>query len=281
MRIGIVTDSTADLPRELVEKYEIEVVPLQVSMDNHSYRDGVDLTSTEFYQKLQMTDSQPVTSQPSPGIFVDCYRGLLERVDAIISIHLTGKFSGTVRVAQMAREMLPQANIRVIDSGSTSMALGSMVLEAARAAQRGVKFDQVVTLVNQLCEQVCFLLTLDTLEFLRRGGRASRLQTFLSSILQIKPLLSVVRGEIELIAKVRSRRDAIQMMLEEFKTQVEVDSRAIISVVHTAAENEALRLKAIIQETFLNAEVIINQAGPVLGTHVGPGALALVSLAKV
>jgi DegV family protein with EDD domain len=198
MKIGIVTDSTADLPLEFLREYEIQVIPLQVSIENHSYRDGLDLTPTEFYQKLQYTSTVPTTSQPAPGVFVECYQRLLKKVDAIISIHLTEHLSGTVRTAQMAREMFPEADIRVIDSGSTTMALGGIVIEAARAARNGVVFEQVVELVQDLRERVHFLVTLDTLEFLQRGGRASKLQSFLSSILQIKPLLKLVHGDVEL-----------------------------------------------------------------------------------
>lgn len=281
MKIGIVTDSTADLPQELVREYEIEVLPLQVSFDNQSFRDGVDLTPAAFYHKLQESKSTPVTSQPAPGIFIECYQKLLQKVDAILSIHLTGKFSGTVRVAELAGEMFPGADIRVVDSRSTSMGLGCLVLEAARAARNGSTPDQVVALLHHLRERVHFLVTLDTLEFLRRGGRASKMQAFLSSILQIKPLLRMARGEVELVAKVRSRRESIQMMLDHFKTLLAADSKAVIAVMYTTAEKEALKLQTIIQETFQQAEVIINQAGPVLGTHTGPGALALIGVAKV
>ncbi|NLW48581.1 MAG: DegV family protein [Firmicutes bacterium] len=132
MKIGIVTDSTSDLPQELVSQYDIEVVPLNVLMDNQNYRDGIDLTSTEFYQKLKLSSSLPTTSQPSPGVFVEVYRTLLKKVDAILSIHLSEAFSGTVRTARIAREILPEADIRVIDSKSTSIGLGGLVVEAAR-----------------------------------------------------------------------------------------------------------------------------------------------------
>jgi DegV family protein with EDD domain len=281
MKIGIVTDSTADLPCEFVKQYEIEVIPLQVSIGNQSYRDGVDLSSTQFYQQLEQITDLPTTSQPALGLFVDCYQRLLKKVDKILSIHLTEHLSGTVHTAQMAREMFPKADIQVIDSHSTTMGLGSIVIEAARAAQNGVRFEQLTGLVHELRERVHFLVTLDTLEFLQRGGRASKLQNFFSSLLQIKPLLKLLHGEVELVARVRSRRQSIQMLLEEFKAQVPLDSRSIISVMHTAAEKEAQKLKLILQQTFRNAEIIMNQAGPVLGAHVGPGALALINVPRL
>lgn len=280
MTIGIVTDSTSDLPQELVSKYEIEVIPLNVLMDNQSYRDGVDLTSTEFYQKLKTSDSLPTTSQPSPGAFVECYRTLLKKVDGIISIHLTEALSGTVRTARMAREMLPGANIRVIDSQSTSMGLGGLVVEAARAARLGMKIDEVLSLVEKFREKMHFLVTLDTLEFLKRGGRASTLQAFLGSILQIKPLLKLNQGKVELVERVRTRREAISRMVNEFKSQMTVETEGIIAVMHTAAEEEAEKIRAVLWETFKNAEIVIGQAGPVLGTHAGPGAIALIGVPR-
>ncbi len=278
MKIGIVTDSTSDLPPELVTKYDIEVIPLYVRIDNQNYRDGIDLTPTEFYQKLKNSDSLPMTSQPSPGAFVECYRALLKKVDAILSIHLTESLSGTVRTARMAREILPEANIQVIDSHSTTMGLGGLVLEAAQAVRRGMKIDEVLKLVEGLREKVQFLVTLDTLEFIRRGGRVSNLQAFLGSLLQIKPILRLDHGKVELFERVRTRRQAIGNMLSEFKSQVAIENKGIIAVMHTAAEEEAEKLRAVLRDTFKNAEIIIGQAGPVLGTHVGPGAIALIGV---
>ncbi|MGE5605992.1 MAG: DegV family protein [Bacteroidota bacterium] len=280
MKIGIVTDSTSDLPLDLVSKYDIEVIPLHVSMDNQNYRDGVDLTATQFYQKLKTCGSLPTTSQPSPGAFVECYRALLKKVDAILSIHLTEALSGTIRTARMAREILPEANIQVIDSHSTSMGLGSLVLEAAQAVRRGVKIEEVLKLIEGLREKVNFLVTLDTLEYIRKSGRVSALQAFFGSILQIKPLLKLVNGKVELIDRVRTRHEAIGRLLKDFKSQLAVETEGIIAVMHTAAEEEAEKLRVILRETFAHAEIILSQAGPVLGTHVGPGAIALIAVPR-
>lgn len=280
MKIGIVTDSTADLPRELVREYEIEVVPLTVSLQGREYRDGVDITPTEFYRGMKAGGPQPFTSQPSPGVFLDVYKALLTKFDAIISIHLTEMLSGTVRTAQLVREMLPESLIQVIDSRSTSMGLGGLVLEAAQAVKRGMHFHEVVELIQRLKEKVYFVVALDTLEHVCKGGRVSKLQAFLGSILKIKPLLRLNQGEVEIIAKVRTHREAINRLLDEFKANISTGAGSIISVVHTAAEEEAQKLKGIIQETVGNVEIILSQAGPVLGAHVGPGVLALVSVPK-
>lgn len=278
MKIGIVTDSTADLPPELVSKYDIEVIPLHVSLDNQSYRDGVDLTATQFYEKLKGSAAMPTTSQPSPGAFVECYRALLTKVDAIISIHLTESLSGTVRTARIARDIMPEANIEVIDSHSTTMGLGGLVLAAAKAVKEGMKIEEVLKLVESLREKVSFLVALDTLEFIKKSGRVSALQAFFGSILQIKPILKIVHGKVEVMEKVRTRREAVLRMLNEFKSQVAVETKGVIAVMHTAAEGEAEKLRMLLEETFKNAEIIMGQAGPVLGTHAGPGAIALIGV---
>jgi DegV family protein with EDD domain len=281
MKIGIVTDSTADLAPELIEEYGIEIIPLTVSMHGKEYRDGVDISVDDFYRELKKGGPPPFTSQPAPGAFVDCYRSLLTKFDAIISIHLTDLLSGTVRTAQLVREMLPDARIQVIDSRTTSVGLGGMVLEAARAVRKGVKFDELVAGLKSLREKVHFVVALDTLEHVCRGGRVGKLQAFLGSILRVKPILRLGLQDVEIIDKVRSRRDSIVRLFEEFTSHVAGETGAIIGIAHTAAEEEAEKLKRLIEATFKNAEVLFHQAGPVLGTHVGPGALALVWVPKI
>jgi DegV family protein with EDD domain len=281
MKIGIVTDSTADLAPKLVEEYGIAIIPLTVSLHGKEYRDGVDLSADDFYRELKKGGLPTSTSQPAPGAFVDCYRSLLTKFDAIISIHLTEILSGTVRTAQLVREMLPDARIQVIDSRTTSVGLGGMVLEAARAVRKGVKFEELVAGLKGLREKVHFVVALDTLEHVCRSGRVGKLQAFLGSILRVKPILRLGLQDVEIIDKVRSRRDSILRLFEEFKSHVAGETGAIIGIAHTAAEEEAEKLKRVIEATFKNAEVLFHQAGPVLGTHVGPGALALVWVPKI
>jgi DegV family protein with EDD domain len=273
MKIGIVTDSTADLPQEMIERYQIAVVPLTVSLHGRDYRDGVDISATRFYQEVRQGGT-------APGIFMDCYRALLRRFDAIVSIHLTDLLSGTVRTAQLVREMLPEVAIEVVDSRSTTVGLGGLVLAAARAAHQGMKLDEVVALIKRLREKVYFLVALDTLDSIARSGRVHKLQAFFGSLLKIKPILKLGLHEVEIINKARSRRDSLAKMLEEFKKHVAVETESIIGIAHTAAEEEAQKLKEIIAATFHHAEIIISQAGPVLGTHVGAGAVALVCVPK-
>ncbi|HEY8344595.1 MAG TPA: DegV family protein [Bacillota bacterium] len=281
MKVGIVTDSGSDLSRNLAAELGIEIIPFHVNLNNNDYRDGIDITRQEFYTKLVEQKLTPKTSQPALGVFVDTYRRLLQKFDALLSIHISGKLSGTFQTAQMAREMIPGADIRVVDSLSASMGQGGLVLEAYRALQKGFSLDQVVKLLESLRKRVRLFVTLDTLEFLKRGGRVGRVTAFLGSVLRVKPLIRLVNGEVEPIAKARSRREAISLLLAEFKKEITAETKAIIAVLHTAAEEEALRLKTRIQEDFKQAEILLREAGPALGTHVGPGALALSVVPKI
>ena len=279
MKIGIVTDSTADLPPGLVKELEIEVVPLQVIIDDQQYQDGIDLNATTFFEKLATPGPHlPRTSQPAPGVFIERYNRLLKKVDTVLSIHITEKLSGTVQTARMASTLFPAGKVHVIDSYSTSMGLGSLVLDAANALRRGMNIDQIIERLRFLRERISFYVILDTLEYVFRGGRVSRLQHFFGSILNIKPLLKLANGEVEIVGRARSKRDALKLLVEKFKKENSAETKSIISVMHAAVETEALKLKTIVEETFNNAEIIINQAGPTLGTHTGPGALALIAL---
>ena len=275
MKVGIVTDSGSDLPRELAAELGIEIIPFHVNLNNKEYRDGIDITRQEFYRKLVEQKLTPKTSQPALGFFVDTYRRLLQKFDALLSIHISGKLSGTFHTAQMAGEMIPGADIRVVDSLSASMGQGGLVLEACRALQKGFSIDQVVKILESLRKRVRLFVTLDTLEFLKRGGRIGRVTAFLGSVLRVKPLIWLVDGEVEPITKARSRREMISLLLAEFKKEITTETKAIITVLHTAAEEEALRLKSRIQGDFEQAEILLREAGPALGAHVGPGALAI------
>lgn len=275
MSVGIVTDSGSDIPRNLAAELGIEIVPLQINFDGQEYRDGIDLTQDEFYRRLAAEDITPKTSQPALGVFIDTYRRLLKKFDSLISIHISGRLSGVFHTAQMAGEMIPGADIRVVDSLSASMGMGGMVLEAYHALQSGFNIDQVVKMLESLRKRVRLFVTLDTLEFLRRGGRIGKVTAFLGSVLRVKPLIWLVNGEVEPIAKARGKREAISMLFAEVKRHVAAETKSIITVLHTAAEEEAHRLKTQIQEHFRQAEILVREAGPALGTHVGPGALAL------
>jgi DegV family protein with EDD domain len=280
MKIGIITDSTADLPSELAAEYGIEVVPVQVAIGDRHFRDGLDITPDQLYHEMLTGPDHPTTSQPAPGVFVECYRKMLQTKDAILSIHLNGKLSGTVRSAEIARAEFPDANIHVIDSNSLTMGLGGLVLETARALKRNLNLEQLLDFVHKLREKSTLFVFFDTLEYMRRGGRINRIQAFVGSILHIKPLLQLKDGELHLTARTRSRREAIALLIEEFKRDINNKALSLIAVIYTTTRDDAVELKKKVEIIFTNVEIMIQQAGPALGTHAGPGAMALVAIGK-
>jgi DegV family protein with EDD domain len=275
MRIGIVTDSTADLPESIVQDYGIEVVPLLIQLGGKTYRDGVDINHSDFYKKLRTETFMPSTSQPAPGVFVECYHRMLERFDQILSIHISGKLSGTVRTANMARETL-KAPIEIIDSLSTTMGLGSLVLTAARQIQQGLSSENVVENIKRLRGQIRVLITLNTLEFLQRGGRIGKVAALLGSLLKIKPIIEVVDGGAAPLGKTRSRRNAIKELLRRAAEVLDQGGQWIVSIMHTDALQEAGEILGALKQRYPQMEFYLGEAGPVLGCHVGPEALGII-----
>lgn len=276
--VRVVTDSTADLPRELLEQLNIAVVPLKVMIDGESYRDGVDLTPKEFFQRLPYAKELPTTSQPSPGEFVQTYEKLRdEGAQKIIAIHLSGGLSGAVQAARLAKDMVTGVDIEVIDSYSASVGLGLIVLSAARAAQNGATGTEVVELVNSLIQKVQVFFVLDTLEYLQKGGRIGRAEAFLGNLLNIKPILSLVDGIITPVDKVRGQSKAIDRTIDLIK-QASGGKRLEVAMVHANNFTDVMRLHDRVLNEFKCCELcelIISEVSPVLGTHVGPGLVGL------
>lgn len=209
-KVKIVTDSTADLPKELASKHEIAVVPLKVIFnDEEPLRDGVDIETEQFYRRQVEKKEYSRTSQPAPAEFYKVYSELSAGGGSIISIHLSSTLSGTCQSARTAREMLPEADIDVIDSKSASMGLGLIVLEAARAAGDGKTKKEILGLVNKMISSAQVYFVVDTLEYLARGGRIGKAQALLGTILSIKPLLCLKEGLVEPLEKIRGKSRAI------------------------------------------------------------------------
>ncbi|NPV70607.1 MAG: DegV family protein [Firmicutes bacterium] len=275
MGVKIVTDSTCDLSRELLDEYDIRVVPLYVSWGEESYREGVDILPSEFYRRLQQRSNLPTTSQPSVGEFKHVYRELVGAGHTVISIHLASKLSGTYRAAVMARDAVG-GDIQVVDSGSVSLGLGLQVLEAARAALSGGK-DEALRIVGSVMKSVRFLCVLRSLEYLKRGGRIGEVAAFLGSILNIKPVISVDHGAILAVDKVRGFGQAVTRMVDHVVAYVPKGARAVCGIMHAAARETAGRLQEEVVGRLQPVEVHVAEAGPVIGTHAGPGSIGLVT----
>ena len=274
MAVRVVTDSTADLPQDLVQSLGITVVPLNVHFGLEVFKDGVDLSPDEFYQRLIDGPVLPKTSQPSVGDFVQVYEQLAQDADGIVSVHISSKVSGTFNAAIQAKG---QANvncpIEVIDTYQASMGVGKAAMAVARAAQQGVSVEEAATVAQQAASRSqCFVL-LDTLEYLEKGGRIGKARALLGTLLSIKPMIIVRDGEVHELAKERTRRKGIarlQQVAGEF-APIE-DLTVVYSTTPDDARALAESLKNMLPE---NREPRIARFGPVLGTYVGPGALGI------
>jgi DegV family protein with EDD domain len=272
-RIGIVTDSTAYLPRSFKQLYPIEVVSLIVNFEGVSIPED-QMNYDRFYDRLRQAPHLPTTSQPSVGDFLDVYRRVAERADSIISIHLTGGISGTVKTATVAARMLHPLDITVVDSHSTSVGLYLVVEAAARAVEAGLPKGEVLEIVDYIVGQSLTLFTLDTLEYLRRGGRIGAAAAILGNLLQIRPILFFDRKNdiIDVYEKVRTRGRALQRILEVMQKQGP-DIR--VCVAHAADETTGKKLQSQVRAIYphLNPELCI--MGPVAGAHGGRGTVGL------
>jgi len=273
-RIAIVTDSSAYLPADLVERYGIHVMPLKVAFGQTVYRDCVDITEEEFYHKLAQAQELPITSQPSAGEFLAFYQEVARQAQGIVSIHLSGALSGTYNSAMAARDMLPDVPIEVVDSRSTSMGQGFLVLAAARAAAEDKSLAEIAALTRDLVPRLNVIFVLDTLKYLQRGGRIGGAQALMGSMLAIKPLLYLHEGRVEPLEKVRSKGKAVQRLVEIMAERLQ-GRPAHIAILHSAIPQEAEALRAEIAARFPCRELLLCGVSPVIGTHTGPGCLGL------
>ena len=274
MTVKIVTDSTADIPKSMVQELGIEVVPLKVRFGEEEFLDGVDLTPDEFYQRLASSATLPVTSQPSVGEFVEVYRRIAEESDGIVSIHVSSVLSGTIQAATQAKEQANlQCPLEVVDSYQASMGLGMVVLAAARRAVDGGDFESVAQTARDTvgkCE--CFAL-LDTLEYLEKGGRIGKARAFMATLLKIKPMIILKEGIVHELAKERTRKRAIARLGTLTRDFAPIEELAVMySGESASAAALAEELRDLLPE---GREPILTQFGPVIGTYTGPDALGI------
>ncbi|MBC7083701.1 MAG: DegV family protein [Firmicutes bacterium] len=272
--IGIVTDSGASLPQELIEEYDIAVAPLGIQFGSDTYRDGVDITRGEFYERLEGPDV-PLTSQPAPAEFISIYRRLLERVRTIISIHITSTGSGTCQVANLAKASFPDADIEVVDSLSASMGTGFMVLAAAEAARCGKTKEEILRILAELRPRISAYAVIKSVKHLLKSGRIHKGQALIASLLSIKPLVSVKEGVVEVVDRVRTYQAALDRLVV-LTRDAAGDSRVKVSVVHGNALAEAKRLCERLKTVLNCGEIILSDIGPPLAVHGGPGIIGVV-----
>lgn len=276
-KIAIVTDSTACFPVELIRPYPITVVPLQVIWDGKNYRDGVDISIEEFYHRLKNTKVMPSTSQPSPADFVRVYEDLLGKGYEVLSIHISGKLSGTMDSAIQAKNMLPGKPIELVDSLSTAMALGFQVLQTAKAAEGGATLAESKALAESAVPHIGALFVVSTLEFLHRGGRIGGGAAFLGTALNLKPILELRDGKIEARERVRTMSKAVDRLLDLLVEKVG-HKPVRLSAIHADARQQAeILMEKIAARLPVSqiSELVISEVSPVIGTHTGPGTVGV------
>ncbi len=276
MTAKIVTDSVADLPSQVVSELGITVVPLNVRFGTEVYRDGVDLTAEQFYDRLVHSQTPPVTSVPSPGTFAEVYDKLAEETDEILAIILSSKLSGTYEVAlQSIGLMKKKCRVEVIDSQWATMAQGFIVMKAAKAAKAGTSLNEVVEITRNNIPRVDFLAAFDTLEYLKRGGRIGKAQAFLGSMLRVNPLISLRDGVVEPAGRTRSRAKAIERLYNFAMSYSYIEEMA---VEDAACLDEAEALVGRLSSEFPKERIYRSKTTPAIGTHTGPGLLLVAVL---
>lgn len=271
MTVHIVTDSTSDIPAELVAQYGITVVPLTIAFGSESYRDGVDLQPDEFFARLQATKQLPTTSQPPPALFQHAYEHLISRGE-VVSVHLSHKLSGTIEAARMAAREVAPDKISVVDSGSVSMGLGMCVLAAARVAQDGGTRELCVAAAESVAARLHVAVAFESLEYLRRGGRIGRARAFLGGLLRLKPILTVKDGEAFPVTRARSRSKAIDELFALTEKHAPIEEMVVL---HTTTPADVEALAARVRAAYPSVPLHLGRFGPVLGVHGGPGMLGI------
>jgi DegV family protein with EDD domain len=273
--VGVLTDSCASIPEALIEELRIEVVPYYIHRGLETLRDLVDVQREEFFRWLPTAKELPKTANPGPGDYLEAFRELARRTREIVSIHMTsigsGAYQSAMTAKEMAREVLPELYIEVIDSRNVSLCQGWMVIEAARAGLTGKSLNDIVQLVKEMIPKTRMIQTADTLRYLYMGGRIGKAQHLVGSLLKIKPLIGMEDGVIVPLGTARSRRKAYARMAEMMEEAVGYMGRVKVAFVHAAALEEVEKLRAEVEQRLTCVETLVAELSPALGVHTGPG----------
>ena len=275
--IALLTDSTCDIPREFLDKFDIKVVPLTIIWGGEQFQDGVNLTAKDFYKRLESDPSLPTTSQPTPQQMVQAYdEAKAKGAEEVLIITISSAMSGTHESAKAASEMV-DIPVKVLDSKANSMSLGWQVLAAARARENGGDLQAMIDAADKARHSMVFIITLDTLEYLHKGGRIGGASHFIGNLLNLKPQISVDHnsGEVAGGRRSRTRKKALNDLFVDFFDQVDREKPLRIAVLHNATLEEAEVLVEKIKTEIDPEEIIISIVSPVLGVHTGPRALAI------
>jgi len=278
-KVAIVTDTTACIPQEQVERYDIELAPMTITFGDKVYRDGIDISPTKFYALLQQTEKLPTTSHPSPATFLNAYRNISQRAQSILCITISSNFTATLNSAKLAVEMaktaLPNVVIKVLDCGTAATAQGLVVLAAAKAAASGKNLNEVIETTKSIMSRVHLFAALDTLHYLIKGGRVPQAAALVNSLLKIKPIFTLNHGEAHTVALPRTIPSAMKHILKMMEKKAVKGQPLHVAVMHADAPDKAVTLRNRIASQFDCAELFITEFTPVMGVHTGPGLLGV------
>ncbi|AGA69324.1 EDD domain protein, DegV family [Desulfitobacterium dichloroeliminans LMG P-21439] len=277
MSFVVLVDSSSDLPLELCRQEGIVVIPMAVSIDGKTYNEGIDIFPDEFYPRFSSFKELPKTSQPNPGTLKDAYEAILDQGNEVVAIHLSSGLSSTYNTAQIVRDMCSQPDkIHVIDSLGASLGYGLIALKANEILKKATSWQEAESQILLVRQQMRYVITLDTLEYLVKGGRVSKTAGFLGGLLDVKPILHMTPdGRLEPIAKVRSRKAALRKLFDFLQAEIRNPESQVIGISHSACPEEAQSLAEEIKQTVSVKDIIISDIGCVVGSHTGPGTIAL------
>jgi DegV family protein with EDD domain len=269
---AIVLDSTADFPDAQHKHPNWRVVPLYVNFGIESYKDGVDLSAHEFYERLRTSPELPTTSQPTPGDFLAVYEELGQRYERVLSLHLASNLSGTFQSAGTAAAQVGGDRVRTIDSESASVAISMLALAIQRRLDRGTTDKEIDSLVSRYLAEHGLLFTVDTLEFLARGGRIGRAKAFAGQLMNVKPILSIREGEVLPVKRVRGNRKAFQEFVDALESQTQDSPSVRVGIAHADAPARMTELEKMVRDLRPHAQIEMETSlGAVIGAHAGPG----------
>lgn len=274
-KILVVTDSSSSLPEELIKELDIRVIPLWLIWDDQCFRDGVDIDPHTFYQRLRTSKSLPSSTQPSAVEFKEFFRNLSEECAGIVNVLASSKISGTVESAEAAKDFVPGLPIKVVDSLFSAIGEGLVAVAAARAAKLGKSIDEITIRAELVRDHTHLLFVVDTLEYLHKGGRIGGAKKLLGTALNIKPILHFEDGSIQPLSQTRTKKKGVEELLNIAAERLGTGKMAEAGVVHVDCFEEGQSLVEKVKKRFDPSRIHLSDVSPVVGTHVGPGALGL------
>jgi DegV family protein with EDD domain len=276
MTVKIITDSVSDIPPDIVQELDITVIPVLLRFGEETYRDGIDMTTDQFYARLATSKVMPTTSVPSLDLFARTYARLAQQTDEILVIMLSAKLSGLYNAARQSADLIEGGcRIVVVDSGQAVMAQGFIVIKAAQAARDGATLDEILEIVRQNIPRVEMHAAFDTLEYLKRGGRIGRAQAFMGSVLRVNPIITLKDGVVEPAGRARSRSRAIDALYEFAASFKRIEG---LAVEGAACPQDVDRMVERLGAIFPKEKILRSRTTPVIGTHTGPGLLLVAVL---